>query len=205
MIRGRCESRPRRRSSAGKTERPSGGASFLSDPAVDARLARVALERPARDRCARPAGDAPRRLRRCRRDASSSSSSRPTRGLNLTRIVEPVDVARLHLLDALSALPLLDALAPRPCPGPRLRRRRAGHRAGAGPARHRRGRWSTRSARRPMPCAGFVDALGLRQRDGHRRARRDPRPRSRTTASGTTWSPPVPAPRCPSWSSSRFR
>ena len=31
---------------------------------------------------------------------------------NLTRIVEPLDVARLHLLDALSALPLLDGLAP---------------------------------------------------------------------------------------------
>ena len=31
---------------------------------------------------------------------------------NLTRIVDPVDVARLHLLDALSVLPLLDALAP---------------------------------------------------------------------------------------------
>lgn len=33
--------------------------------------------------------------------------------LNLTRIVEPSAVARLHLLDALSALPLLDAAAPR--------------------------------------------------------------------------------------------
>jgi 16S rRNA (guanine527-N7)-methyltransferase len=32
--------------------------------------------------------------------------------LNLTRIVEPAGVARLHLLDALSALPLLDELAP---------------------------------------------------------------------------------------------
>jgi 16S rRNA (guanine527-N7)-methyltransferase len=31
--------------------------------------------------------------------------------LNLTRIVDPAEVARLHLLDALSALPLLDALA----------------------------------------------------------------------------------------------
>ena len=33
--------------------------------------------------------------------------------LNLTRIVEPLDVARLHLLDALAALPLLDQLEPR--------------------------------------------------------------------------------------------
>jgi 16S rRNA (guanine527-N7)-methyltransferase len=32
--------------------------------------------------------------------------------LNLTRVVEPAAVARLHLLDALAALPLLDALAP---------------------------------------------------------------------------------------------
>ncbi len=33
--------------------------------------------------------------------------------LNLTRVVEPEAVARLHLLDALAALPLLDSLAPR--------------------------------------------------------------------------------------------
>jgi 16S rRNA (guanine527-N7)-methyltransferase len=32
--------------------------------------------------------------------------------INLTRVVEPDAVARLHLLDALAALPLLDALAP---------------------------------------------------------------------------------------------
>jgi 16S rRNA (guanine527-N7)-methyltransferase len=32
--------------------------------------------------------------------------------LNLTRIVDPAEVARLHLLDALSALPLIDELAP---------------------------------------------------------------------------------------------
>jgi 16S rRNA (guanine527-N7)-methyltransferase len=32
--------------------------------------------------------------------------------VNLTRVVEPVEVARLHLLDALAALPLLDAAAP---------------------------------------------------------------------------------------------
>jgi 16S rRNA (guanine527-N7)-methyltransferase len=34
------------------------------------------------------------------------------RRVNLTRVVTPSDVARLHLLDALAALPLLDALAP---------------------------------------------------------------------------------------------
>jgi 16S rRNA (guanine527-N7)-methyltransferase len=33
--------------------------------------------------------------------------------VNLTRIVDPAEVARLHLLDALSALPVLDALVPR--------------------------------------------------------------------------------------------
>jgi 16S rRNA (guanine527-N7)-methyltransferase len=35
------------------------------------------------------------------------------RGLNLTRVVEPEAVARLHLLDAIAALPLIDAWAPR--------------------------------------------------------------------------------------------
>jgi 16S rRNA (guanine527-N7)-methyltransferase len=34
--------------------------------------------------------------------------------LNLTRVVGPSEVARLHLLDALAALPLLDAAAPGP-------------------------------------------------------------------------------------------
>jgi 16S rRNA (guanine527-N7)-methyltransferase len=34
------------------------------------------------------------------------------RRVNLTRVVEPDAVARLHLLDALAALPLVDALAP---------------------------------------------------------------------------------------------
>jgi 16S rRNA (guanine527-N7)-methyltransferase len=36
------------------------------------------------------------------------------RHLNLTRVVAPADVARLHLLDALAALPLLDATVPGP-------------------------------------------------------------------------------------------
>jgi 16S rRNA (guanine527-N7)-methyltransferase len=34
------------------------------------------------------------------------------RRVNLTRVVTPTDVARLHLLDALAALPFLDAAAP---------------------------------------------------------------------------------------------
>jgi 16S rRNA (guanine527-N7)-methyltransferase len=33
--------------------------------------------------------------------------------LNLTRVVEPNDVARLHLLDSLAALPIIDPMAPR--------------------------------------------------------------------------------------------
>jgi 16S rRNA (guanine527-N7)-methyltransferase len=33
--------------------------------------------------------------------------------LNLTRVVEPAAVARLHLLDSLAALPIIDAMAPR--------------------------------------------------------------------------------------------
>lgn len=33
--------------------------------------------------------------------------------LNLTRVVEPVAIAHLHLLDALAALPIIDAAAPR--------------------------------------------------------------------------------------------
>jgi 16S rRNA (guanine527-N7)-methyltransferase len=35
--------------------------------------------------------------------------------MNLTRIVEPDAIARLHLLDAVIALPLFDAMAPRRC------------------------------------------------------------------------------------------
>ena len=35
------------------------------------------------------------------------------RRLNLTRVVEPAAVARLHLLDSVAALPIIDAMAPR--------------------------------------------------------------------------------------------
>lgn len=35
--------------------------------------------------------------------------------LNLTRIIEPEAIARLHILDAVAALPFVDALAPRRC------------------------------------------------------------------------------------------
>jgi 16S rRNA (guanine527-N7)-methyltransferase len=35
--------------------------------------------------------------------------------VNLTRIVEPEAIARLHLLDSIAALPIVDALAPKRC------------------------------------------------------------------------------------------
>ncbi len=76
-------------------------------PEADARAARIELERLLRGSdLALPAGfaDAVERYVALLLDAN--------RRLNLTRVVEPESVARLHLLDALSALPLLDA-APR--------------------------------------------------------------------------------------------
>ena len=71
---------------------------------ADARAARLELERLLVDSdLAVPAGfaDAVERYVVLLLDAN--------RRLNLTRVVEPEPVARLHLLDALSALPLLDA------------------------------------------------------------------------------------------------
>jgi 16S rRNA (guanine527-N7)-methyltransferase len=77
----------------------------LSD--TDARAARLALERllPA-NAWGLPPGfaDAAERYVALLLDAN--------RRVNLTRVVEPEAVARLHLLDALAALPILDALAP---------------------------------------------------------------------------------------------
>jgi 16S rRNA (guanine527-N7)-methyltransferase len=74
-------------------------------PQADARAARLELERLLLDSdLALPAGfaDAVERYVVLLLDAN--------RRHNLTRVVEPEPVARLHLLDALSALPLLDAL-----------------------------------------------------------------------------------------------
>ncbi|MGI8999932.1 MAG: 16S rRNA (guanine(527)-N(7))-methyltransferase RsmG [Candidatus Limnocylindria bacterium] len=74
---------------------------------TDARAARVALERLlGTDGPTFPAGfgDRVETFVRLLLDANTR--------LNLTRIVEPDAVARLHLLDALSAVPLLDSLAP---------------------------------------------------------------------------------------------
>ena len=76
-----------------------------------ARRARVILERlletdaPAIGRSLSPGfADAAERYVALLLDANAR--------LNLTRVTEPDAVARLHLLDALSALPLLDAAAP---------------------------------------------------------------------------------------------
>lgn len=70
---------------------------------TDARAARLALERLLADL---PPGfaDAAERYVGLLLDAN--------RGLNLTRVVEPDAVARLHLLDALAALPMIDRVAP---------------------------------------------------------------------------------------------
>ena len=46
---------------------------------------------------------------RPRRRRTSGCCCEANARLNLTRLVEPADVARLHLLDALSALPFIDA------------------------------------------------------------------------------------------------
>lgn len=85
----------------GKTERPLGGAFLLSG--TDARSARLALELLL-DTVPPPLADGLERYVALLLDANTR--------LNLTRVVEPSAVARLHLLDALAALPLLDSLAP---------------------------------------------------------------------------------------------
>jgi 16S rRNA (guanine527-N7)-methyltransferase len=81
-------------------------------PASGSRAAREALDHLLRTdgaalRASLPAGfaDAAEAYVRLLLDAN--------RRINLTRVVEPDAVARLHLLDALSALPLVDAVAPR--------------------------------------------------------------------------------------------
>ena len=74
-------------------------------PEADARAARLELERLLPDGdLALPTGfaDGAERYVALLLDAN--------RRVNLTRVVEPEPVARLHLLDALSALPLLDAV-----------------------------------------------------------------------------------------------
>ncbi|MGH2381236.1 MAG: 16S rRNA (guanine(527)-N(7))-methyltransferase RsmG [Candidatus Limnocylindria bacterium] len=78
-----------------------------TDAPADARAARLALERLLETNGpALPAGfgDRVENFVRLLLDANAR--------MNLTRIVEPDAVARLHLLDSLSAVPLLDELAP---------------------------------------------------------------------------------------------
>jgi 16S rRNA (guanine527-N7)-methyltransferase len=97
----------------GKTERPLGGAFLLSHRYVaDARAARLALERlletdapHLRDHLPSGFADAA--------EAYVALLLATNERMNLTRVVEPGDVARLHLLDALAALPIVAELAPR--------------------------------------------------------------------------------------------
>src|SRR5688500_5048733 len=109
MVRGRCESRPRRRPFTGKTERPLEGAFSLSgnDAGADARAARAALERLLDGSALElPVGF----LHRA--EALVALLLEANRRMNLTRVVEPAAVARLHLLDSVAALPIIDAMAP---------------------------------------------------------------------------------------------
>lgn len=82
-----------------------------SAAAAEARAARAALERLLDEDAARLApllpddfADAAERFVALLLDAN--------RRLNLTRVVEPEAVARLHLLDSIAALPVIDPLAP---------------------------------------------------------------------------------------------
>jgi 16S rRNA (guanine527-N7)-methyltransferase len=143
----------------GKTERPLEGAFFVADAGADARAARVALERLLETDAPQlqsllPAGfaDAAERYVELLLDANQR--------LNLTRVVDPEAIARLHLLDALAALPLLDEIGPRSAldlgsgggvPGIVL--------ALARPAVH----WTlVDSVRKKVDALrGFVEALGL--------------------------------------------
>jgi 16S rRNA (guanine527-N7)-methyltransferase len=76
-----------------------------TDGARAARIARGALERLLHPRPLSPAlGDRLERYVALLLDAN--------RRLNLTRVVEPEAVARLHLLDSLAALPLIDDALP---------------------------------------------------------------------------------------------
>jgi 16S rRNA (guanine527-N7)-methyltransferase len=85
---------------SGKTERPPRGAFFLSSTDA-AHAARLALER------LRPSEaffDVLERYVALLLEANAR--------VNLTRVIEPDAIARLHLLDALAALPLIDARGP---------------------------------------------------------------------------------------------
>ena len=82
----------------------------MSDTDADAAAARLALDRLLADAPAIAAllpagfGDAAQRFVALLLDTN--------RRMNLTRVTQPDDVARLHLLDALTALPVLDGWGP---------------------------------------------------------------------------------------------
>ena len=84
----------------------------MADAGADARAARVALERSLDTDAAHLAPLMPSKFA----DAAERYVAlllEANQRLNLTRVVEPEAVARLHLLDALAALPLLDEIGPR--------------------------------------------------------------------------------------------
>lgn len=84
--------------------------SSRADHAVDARLARETLESDLEtlpDLASRLSGPMLDRL-----EAYVALLLEANQHLNLTRVTEPVEVARQHLLDALVALPALDAVKP---------------------------------------------------------------------------------------------
>ncbi|HSK94267.1 MAG TPA: RsmG family class I SAM-dependent methyltransferase, partial [Candidatus Angelobacter sp.] len=96
------------RSFAGRPKGSSEGAFSLSE--TDARAARAAFERLL---------DAAPELARRLSPAYTGQAERfvallleANTRLNLTRVVEPEAVARLHLLDSIAALPILDDLRP---------------------------------------------------------------------------------------------
>ncbi len=79
-----------------------------TDVGADARAARAEHERLLRGAALElPAGFADRA------EAFVALLLEANGRLNLTRVVEPMDVARLHLLDSLAGLPIIDAMAPR--------------------------------------------------------------------------------------------
>ena len=125
-------------------------------PEADARAARLELERLlGASKLDLPAGfgDAVERYVALLLDAN--------RRLNLTRVVEPPAVARLHLLDAVSALPLIDSV---PGGGTRVDLGSGGGVPGLVLALARpRERWVLVDSVRKKADAlrGFVEALGL--------------------------------------------
>jgi 16S rRNA (guanine527-N7)-methyltransferase len=83
----------------------------LSSPETDARAARLAFERLLQTEARHMAPMLPPGFgEACERFVALLLAANAR--LNLTRIVEPEAVARLHLLDAVAALPLVDRLSP---------------------------------------------------------------------------------------------